>query len=94
VLIIVEETSMLKFFKLVVDWEERRETIEDACETFRGGGAMGFTIMRIYQTLTVEVQTARANQVYFTKTRNFAVNARPCHPRDLRSLVAHSSDDK
>jgi hypothetical protein len=28
---------------------------------------MGFTIMRIYQTLAVEVQTARANQVYFTK---------------------------
>jgi hypothetical protein len=48
--------------------------------------------MRIYQTLAVEVQTARANQVYFTK--NFAVNARPLPPRDLRSLVAHSSDDK
>jgi hypothetical protein len=31
------------------------------------GGPMGFTIMRIYQTLVVEVQTARANQVYFTK---------------------------
>jgi hypothetical protein len=42
------------------------------------GGPMGFTIMRIYQTLAVEVQTARANQVYFTK--NFAVNARPPPP--------------
>jgi hypothetical protein len=42
------------------------------------GGPMGFTIMRIYQTAAVEVQTARANQVYFTK--NFAVNARPLPP--------------
>jgi hypothetical protein len=42
------------------------------------GGPMGFTFMRIYQTLAVEVQTARANQVYFTK--NFAVNARPLPP--------------
>jgi hypothetical protein len=46
---------------------------------------MGFTIMRIYQTLAVEVQTVRTNQVYFTK--NFAVNARPHH-------VGHSSHDK
>jgi hypothetical protein len=29
------------------------------------GGPMGFTIMRIYQTLAVEVQTARANQEEF-----------------------------
>jgi hypothetical protein len=35
---------------------EAAKLCEDACKTLRG--PMGFTIMRIYQTLAVEFQTA------------------------------------
>jgi hypothetical protein len=40
------------------------------------GGNMSSTIPRIYETLPVEFQTARAEQIYFTN-RRYVTNAPP-----------------
>mgnify|MGYP006165262259 FL=1 len=43
------------------------------------GGPMGVEIQRIYQRIAVELQTARANQVYITRNR-FVLHHPPPHP--------------
>ena len=40
---------------------------------------MGWAIQRIYQELAVEIQNARANQVYITRSR-YVTNTRPLPP--------------
>jgi len=44
------------------------------------GGSMGMEIQRIYQQIAVELQTARANQVYITRNR-FVLPHPPPQPR-------------
>ena len=44
------------------------------------GGPMGWEIQRIYQELAVEIQNARANQVYITRNR-YVSNTRPLPPQ-------------
>jgi hypothetical protein len=43
------------------------------------GGDLSSTILRIYQTLAVEFQTARAEQIYITN-RRYATNTPPLPP--------------
>ena len=43
------------------------------------GGPMGMEIQRIYQQIAVELQTARANQVYITRNR-FVLHHPPPQP--------------
>jgi hypothetical protein len=59
------------------------------CETAVGkllakmsGGDLSSTILRIYQTLAVEFQTARAEQIY-TKNRRYVANNPPLPPSSL-----------
>jgi hypothetical protein len=46
------------------------------------GGDLSWTILRIYQTLAVEFQTARAEQIYITN-RRYATNTPPLPPSSL-----------
>ena len=46
------------------------------------GGDLSSTILRIYQTLAVEFQTARAEQIYITN-RRYVTNTPPLPPSSL-----------
>jgi hypothetical protein len=46
------------------------------------GGDLSSTILRIYQTLAVEFQTARAEQIYITNIR-YVTNTPPLPPSSL-----------
>jgi hypothetical protein len=56
------------------------------------GGDLSSTILRIYQTLAVEFQTARAEQIYITN-RRYVTNTPPLPPSSLLhpipSIVHH-----
>jgi hypothetical protein len=47
------------------------------------GGDLSSTILRIDQTLAVEFQTARAEQIYITNRRYNATNNPPLPPSSL-----------
>jgi hypothetical protein len=47
------------------------------------GGDLSSTILRIYQTLAVEFQTARAEQIYLYIKRRFVTNTPPLPPSSL-----------
>jgi hypothetical protein len=55
---------------------------ERAYNIQRTGGDLSSTILRIYQTLAVEFQTARAEQIYITN-RRYATNTPPLPPSSL-----------
>jgi glutathione S-transferase len=52
------------------------------------GGNMSSTRLRIYQTLAVEFQTARAEQIYFTN-RRYVTNTPPLPPSHLFHPIPH-----
>jgi hypothetical protein len=55
---------------------------------------MGSVIQRISQTLAVEIQNTRANQVYITK-RRYVTDTQPLQPREASmSPEEHHSPDK
>jgi hypothetical protein len=62
--------------------KRKMKEYERAYNIQRTGGDLSSTILRIYQTLAVEFQTARAEQIYITN-RRYATNTPPLPPSSL-----------